>query len=334
VRATGIGSLPGLDVRDSAAIVAGELSSFLHLVELPARGPGADIVGRTAGQVFAACGEFSVQTTPDGWRITDGLNREMRRAQSWWNEDCDALELSAQGFRGDVKIQVCGPWTIAAQVELASGERMVSDRGACLELAEALAMTCASLVTNIRTRVPDAHAIYVQCDEPSLAAVTQGALRTASGFGRHAPVLAAELEPVLGRVLDAITQAGGIPGVHACAKSTPWDVVTGAGAAFVSFDALNTPMSDEALGVMWERGIELFFGTVPSMSQPGTWNAITASAPIRAAGHRLGIDQFSNVVVTPTCGLAGADPTWARTAYGACQAASALLQGESDESES
>ena len=332
VRSTGIGSLPGMDARDGAALVAGETEGMLHQVELPARGPGADLIGRTAGQIVASTGAFSVETTPDGWRVADAPNRVMRRAQSWWNEDADALESTAQEYRGDVKVQVCGPWTLAAMIELRSGERLVRDRGACRELAEALAVTAQDVVQNTRARIPGARRVYVQCDEPSLAAVAQGALRTASGYGRYAPVSSVDLEQALATVMSAIDAAGGTPGVHACAPRTPWDVIGKSGAAFVSFDALHAPIPDSQLGMFWESGVELFFGAISGTDQVGRWGAIEASAPVRNAGHRLGLDRFATVVVTPTCGLAGASPAWVRTAYAACKDAAILLQGEgSDE---
>src|SRR5690606_8774660 len=46
--ATGIGSLPGGDVREAAKTVTGSFEDFPHIPELPARGPGADMIGRTA----------------------------------------------------------------------------------------------------------------------------------------------------------------------------------------------------------------------------------------------------------------------------------------------
>ena len=46
--ATGVGSLPGTDVTEAAATVVGELPLLPHLPELPARGVGADMIGRTA----------------------------------------------------------------------------------------------------------------------------------------------------------------------------------------------------------------------------------------------------------------------------------------------
>ena len=47
VAATGIGSWPGTSARQAAEIVVGELHTLPHLVELPARGVGADLIGRT-----------------------------------------------------------------------------------------------------------------------------------------------------------------------------------------------------------------------------------------------------------------------------------------------
>jgi hypothetical protein len=47
--ATGIGSMPGTDVAEAQRIVLGELPGLPHLVELPDRGPGADLLGRGAG---------------------------------------------------------------------------------------------------------------------------------------------------------------------------------------------------------------------------------------------------------------------------------------------
>ena len=48
MRATGIGSLPGEDMDAALALVFTELPDLPHLPELPARGPGADMIGRTA----------------------------------------------------------------------------------------------------------------------------------------------------------------------------------------------------------------------------------------------------------------------------------------------
>jgi hypothetical protein len=55
----------------AARIVAGELPDFPYLPELPARGPGADLAGRTAALLI----DMPVETTPGGWRIAERPGR-------------------------------------------------------------------------------------------------------------------------------------------------------------------------------------------------------------------------------------------------------------------
>ena len=49
------------------------------------------------------------------------------------------LEEQAQGYTGAFKIQVAGPWTLAATVEKPRGDKVLSDHGARRELGQALA---------------------------------------------------------------------------------------------------------------------------------------------------------------------------------------------------
>jgi hypothetical protein len=44
--ATGIGSWPGTSPRRAAEVIVGELHQLPYLTELPARGVGADMIGR------------------------------------------------------------------------------------------------------------------------------------------------------------------------------------------------------------------------------------------------------------------------------------------------
>ncbi len=46
--ATGAGSLPGTDPREAIRLIFDELPDLPHLAELPGRGIGADLIGRTA----------------------------------------------------------------------------------------------------------------------------------------------------------------------------------------------------------------------------------------------------------------------------------------------
>lgn len=331
--ATGVGSLPGINSLESARMVAGELPDFIHLVELPQRGPGADMVGRTVGLIAHVVGELGLQTTPQGWRIDQPGGRLMRRAWSWFAEDLDSLEATTTGYAGALKIQVCGPWTLAAAIESRLGERLVADQGATRDLSEALAAAVAWLCSEIRRRVSHAHAMFVQVDEPSLGAVASGTLGTASGLSTYAPVADSLLVAGLTPVMLASRQAGASPGVHSCARDTPWHVVQRAGADFLCADLLGAAPPDEVLGDYWERGAPILAGCIPP-SAPEVFDGKAASRPVREAASRLGFtDRYGTISLTPSCGLAGVDPAHVMRTYAACRAGQRVLRDDREDDE-
>lgn len=311
-------------------MVAGECPNFIHLHELPARGPGADMIGRTAGMLSAVSQEFSLETTPRGWRFVPSAGKDTRRAQSFLNEDLDALEDVTQGYAGPLKLQVAGPWTLAAVIELASGERALKDPSACRDIASALQEALRVHIDDVRRRVPGA-SIVVQIDEPALPQVLEGSIGTASGLSAYSAVDEQVATPVLAGVLAAITDGGATAGVHCCAEHPPIEMLAKAGASFLGIDLLR-PFDQQQLGAAWEGGLGLLAGTVPSIGQ-GDMSDTRASAPVRELASRLGLGDaqyLSRVVVTPTCGMSGASPQWVRTAYATVNAAARVLRGDEE----
>src|SRR3954471_12680870 len=124
--ATGVGSLPGTDMDQAVATVFDTLPELPHLPELPARGPGADMVGRAA----AALVDLHVDLQPSGWRLVPRAGQDERRAVELLERDLDALVPVAPGHDGPFKVQLAGPWTLAATLELPRGGRAVVDPGA------------------------------------------------------------------------------------------------------------------------------------------------------------------------------------------------------------
>ena len=183
--ATGIGSMPGTSVAESMAIVAGELPEWPFLPELPARGAGADMVGRTAALLLAVGSDFALDPVPTGWRRCGQIGPDMRRARSWLGEDLDRLEQVLGSSSGTVKVQMCGPWTWAASVEDGSGRRLVRDDGFVADLADAMAHAATTHVAEVARRLPGRRVI-LQIDEPTLPSVLAGDIPTASGLGRLA----------------------------------------------------------------------------------------------------------------------------------------------------
>lgn len=326
--------MPGTDVRDAVATVAGELPDWPHVPELPARGPGADLVGRTAVLLAGVATDLAVATTPTGWRFVDGPGRDVRRGAAFWREDLDTVEEVFAGATGPVKAQLCGPWTLAASVELRSGDRAVRDAGAVRDIAAALADAAAGHVADLRRRLPGAD-LVVCLDEPAMPAVRAGAVPTASGFGRIAAVPDPVLSDVLAVVVDAVTDAGAVPMVHSCAARPPVAVLVSARALALSLDldVLGAAVDDEVADAV-ERGVGLLLGVVPPLSDAGDLRERPVAERVRRVQrwwHRLGFDDdalLATVAVSPGCGLAGTDPASARAVLAHVSAVARALRDE------
>lgn len=307
--ATGIGSLPGADPREAVRLVLDALPDLPFLPELPARGQHADLAGRSA----ALLADLPVDLQPAGWRLTTGRSRDGARARDLLAYDLEALEEAADSPPA-LKLQCAGPWTLASLLELPKGDRVLSDAGAVDDLAQSLAEGLARHLADVAGRLPGTR-LVLQLDEPSLPAVLGGGIPTASGFGRLRAPTAERATAVLAAVLAQDGAADTV--VHCCAPQPPVALLRKAGAGAVSLDAtLLTPRDDDPLGELVEAGGGLLLGVVPSTDGTGR-DLRRLMTPAREIWRRLGQPAESlarTVVVTPTCGLAGATPGHARRA--------------------
>jgi hypothetical protein len=287
---TAMGSMPGLDALAAQRRIIELLPDLPHLVELPDRGPGADLIGR--GATFLT--DLAVDLQPAGWRLVERPGRDFRRAQDLLRQDLDALAEAADGWRGALKVQAPGPWTLAATLELQRGDKALGDKGAVADLAASLADGLAAHVAQLRSLVPGA-TVMVQLDEPSLPAVRAGHLPTASGFGALRIPEDEELSAHLATVLAAVPFAG----VHCCAARVPYDLLRGAGATWVAVDtALLTARDDDGLGESIDAGLGVIFGIE---------TRVGADA-VRELARRLGFEPARwnrSTLISPPCGLAG-----------------------------
>ena len=324
--ATGVGSWPGDDAAayaEAVRVVLGEVPDLPYLPELPDRGAPAGMVGRTIAMVA----DLGFDLQPAGWRLTDRPGIDHRRARSLLAQDLDQLEEQAEGLSGTVKVQVAGPWTLAAGVEKPRGDKVLSDHGARRELAQALAEGVVTHLADVRRRLP-ASRVVVQVDEPTLPAVLAGRIPTASGFGRHRVVHPPEASAALEWVLAV---AGEEPWVHCCAADAPWQLVRGAGARGLSADLAVLTASDiDVLAEALEAGETVALGVVPSLEPATVPDGTTLTERVLRWLDMLGLDPEAvteRLVVTPSCGLAGASPAWARRATVLCREVATNLSG-------
>jgi methionine synthase II (cobalamin-independent) len=326
--ATGVGSMPGTDPAEAARVVFGELPDVPHLPELPGRGPGADMTGRTAALLV----DMPVQTTPTGWKLADRPGRDSTRAAGYWSQDLDVLEEVATGYQGVVKIQACGPVTLAATLELNRRlDPALLDPGAFADLTASLAEGVAAHVADVRRRIPAAQ-VVLQLDEPSLPAALAGRVPTASGLN-----VVRATEPVTARQrLETVLSAAG-PGagtvVHCCAAGTPFREIAESGATGVGFDlGLLRGADIDLVAELAESGLALLVGALPTeaaqrlVSGPPLAARQTAEAVVRLwrkTGLTAG-QMASQVVITPACGLAGVSPAAAQAALAHCRDAARI----------
>ena len=214
--------MPGGNPLEAAQLIFDELPDLPFLSELPDRGPGADMIGRTAALLV----DIAVEVTPRGWRIADRPGRDMRRARTMLSSDLDAMEEVLDGYHGPLKIQLAGPWTLAATIEQPHSLKVaLADSGLVNDIASSLAEGAKAHVAEVAKRVPGA-TLLVQLDEPSLPAVAHGGIPTPSGLTRVREVDEEVLRAKLREVLDA-TRAYTI--IHCCAPGYPFGIITGAG---------------------------------------------------------------------------------------------------------
>ena len=276
--ATGLGPFPGTDPVEAARIVANELPELPYLAALPARGPGADPVGRTAALLV----DLHVDINPGGWRLVPRPGRDEQRARSLFASDLDALEEIAEAYDGPLKTQVLGPCSLAEGVS-----RHVAD---------------------VRRRLPRLDRVVVQLDEPFLGDVMAGTIPTASGWGR----LRAVEEPVAEEFLrQVLTGAGPGAGVSCGAAPAPVAVLRRAGAAFAGLDAARLGATDlDELGEALEgAGMGLLVAVVP-VADDGR-EPVALLDPLRRLWSRVGLPLErlpDTVAVTHLEGLDHVDP--------------------------
>ncbi len=331
--ATGVGSLPGTDPMEAMRLVFGELPDLPHLAELPDRGPGAGLTGRSAALLV----DMPVELTPTGWRFTARPGRDLRRALGFLSADLDALEEVTGGYEGPLKIQVCGPWTLAATIELIrSQDPALADPGAVADLTASLAEGLAAHVAEVRTRVPGAR-IVVQLDEPALPAVIAGNVPTASGLNRLPVPEPADIETTLGSIISA---ARAFTVVHCCALSVPFGIIKGAGADGAGGDLSTMEQTaQDGLAEAVEAGLGIVAGVIPATgtaAAPEPPAAEQAARVVTALWRRMGWPVArdgsagaggvaAQVGLAPACGMAGAAPGYARAAMARCREAARLL---------
>ncbi|MCG2622744.1 hypothetical protein LVY72_12610 [Arthrobacter sp. I2-34] len=311
VAATALGSWPGTDPVEAARTVRGELGApnLPHLVELPDRGSGSDPVGRTAAMLV----DLAVDLQPHGWRLVDRPGQDQRRAVSALATDLSVLAdvVGAEENPGrQLKLQLRGPLSLAANLYLHYGERALLDAGARRDIAQSLAAGAAEHLSKVAGAVPAGTQLVVQLDEPEIGQVLSGSIPTASGYRTLRSIPAPEVSRTWQEVADALRAAGAVEIVLAIpAEDAALEAVAAAGVDGFALPAAGlTTARWEAIAAAVESDRRIWLGAVhtadPAAPLPQVRQLVES---VLRPWRQLGLPAASlpQLRITPSTGLAG-----------------------------
>jgi hypothetical protein len=303
--ATGLGPLPGGDPLEAARIAFSELP-LPFLPELPARGVGADPVGRTAGLLA----DLHVEVGTGVWRFVARGGRDEQRARTALMTDLDAMEEMAAGHAGPLKLRIVGPWTLAASIELGRGEKALADPGAVRDIAASLTEGVTRHLADVRRRLPKVTRLVVQIDEPLMSAVLAGELATASGWGRIRIYESSVVEDGLRQVLGSVG-SDDLAGVWLGGGRLESALLRQAGAGFIGLDgAVLDTVDEDEIGEAIDTGVALLVACVPLEAQRNDPRPVMASVTSLWKRLSFPVDELSRTVaITPAEGVERLDST-------------------------
>ena len=260
-----LGPWPGSDLHEAQVTAIGALGDLPEglmglppMVRLEEGGPWAEPVARGA----ALLTEMAAEVGPHGWKLADRPGRDLERVHAAAREAMDVLAVAAYRYEGPLVVSVPGPWTLAATLYLARGDRVLSDTGAVRELIASLGDGLGSLLGSIASAVPGARPV-VMLREPMIDAVLDGAVLDFSGHGRLWSVPHEIVTAGVSAVVTAAREAGASQVVVHTGESPRRGALSVAGAS--GGDAVAVPSSSlgsaqwEQLAGLVEEGIGLWF---------------------------------------------------------------------------
>jgi methionine synthase II (cobalamin-independent) len=320
--ATGLGSLPGTDPAEAIRLVLGEVPELPYLPQLPNRGFGADMIA----QACAVLVDLPVDYQPHGWTLASHPGRDLSQARDHWQRDLDALTEQAQSLPL-LKVQLTGPLTLAACLELLNLHKVLTDHGAFRELAASLAEGARQLVADLAGRLPGT-ALVLQLDEPAVSQVLAGQVPTPSGYGTVRSLPEPAAEAALANVLSAAEPGHRV--LHCCGSDVPYRLFAAAGADAISVDAGLIRDADlDAIGTVLDQGVGLWLGVLPGTD--ATLSRPAIQDRVRGLWAKLGFAPAllpERVVLSPSCGLAGGSMPYVRKAMATLRDAARALREE------
>lgn len=322
--ATGIGSVPFVDPRETVALILDHLPQVPHWPQMVRLGYLEEMIPQVARSLPCLKVEAAARTV----RVDPEVPRD--QALALFYEAVLAGEVAAfalqpeeaQGFfalLGQVaaaagscqvlKGQLAGPVTFAGSVKDAAGKPILYDRELTQAVCQGLGRKAAWQAQKFRDL---GKAAVVFLDEPYL-----------TGFGSaFLPISREEVQEILDQTLEAAREPGPVTlGVHCCGN-TDWSLLLETPIDILSFDSYgyfdSLRLYEVALEKFLARGGWLAWGLVPTGEELEKETADSLWARFQDQVRQLeslGFDRkaiLSRALLTPACGLGYLSPESAR----------------------
>lgn len=308
VYATAFCQFPGTDPMAIHEVVRGELGepNLAVFPQLPDRGVGADAVGRSATMLA----ELGFDLQPHGWRVGTPDGIDARRARSILRSDENLLAdvLGAESKPAQrLKLSVLGPWTLAASLYLANGERVISDHGARRDIIESYAHGISEHLQRL-ARITSLRDFTLQLDDPLFGAVLDGTVSTASGYRTLRSVPRAEVRSSYAQFLEVLsgqdpdrqfTSLLNLPtGDERWIERVEILHQAGADALVIDPEGMTNAKWERIAGLVESGGRVFLQALAPGARAPGVVQAVkTILRPWRQLG--LGLEQLGALTLMP-----------------------------------
>lgn len=322
-------------------MILGETGDLVHLPQLPDRGLGSDAIGRSAALLEG----IHVDRGPRSWIMTARPQLETRRATDQIERDLEICEEVWADKARAIKIQVTGPWTLAAQIELANGHRVITDRGALRDLTQSLVDGIRGHAEYVARNIKTGHRremftelasprIILQIDEPMLPEIIAGDLAGASEFEEIAAVHSADVAQRLHEMIGGLR--GGIISqvlLNQTGYIPEWEVARGSGAdtVLVTLDQVRGHAQKDGFGQAISEDLRLGLGVTRPGDQVDELGNNPRELAVRIARFfaELGLDPAllaSQVDVHPRTGIRAGTIVEAAGAYRMARVVAEMLE--------
>jgi len=334
---TGIGSLPAEDATEGVDFVLQADLTVPFWPQLPQRNFLEGMVAQYSE------GMPCVRIDHDREKMALEMDAKFDELQEFYEHhlqgDTEYFALSAdfaRGFHGFletvdgrtwpvVKGQVTGPVTFSSSIKGSDGVPMFGDTELRDASAKLLAHKAEWQMEKMQHLADQSILMFV--DEPVLAAF---------GTSAYAGLSEEDVAELEGVIFDAVTDAGGITGIHVCGNSD-WGMVARTGVQVLNFDAYQygrtIALYPDAVSSLFDRGGCIAWGIVPTSRDVHDETADGLAEQLEGHVKNLadkGFDEdtvWERSILTPSCGTGSLRPQDAERVFNLLAELQQLLRG-------